>query len=130
MVDANPILSALLSERSAASRIFWSAKIREFATTAFTVGEVEKYLPELAKKLHRPEEELRLNLRLLPLTVYEREAYKGHGKEAEEQIGERDPDDVDLLALALHLGAPIWSNDKDFEEAEVIRPASRKGSAW
>ena len=30
-----------------------------------------------------------------------------------------DPDDVALLALALHLGLPIWSNNRDFEDARV-----------
>ena len=39
--------------------------------------------------------------------------------EASRRIGPRDPDDVDLLALALHFEIPIWSNDKDFEELNV-----------
>ena len=39
--------------------------------------------------------------------------------EAEKQIGHRDPDDVEILALALHLRLPIWSNDNDFECAKV-----------
>jgi len=34
---------------------------------------------------------------------------------ARKRIGKRDPDDVDLLALALELKIPIWSNDGDFE---------------
>jgi len=34
-------------------------------------------------------------------------------------IGERDPDDVDLLALALKLDIPIWTNDRDFEKTGV-----------
>ncbi len=30
-------------------------------------------------------------------------------------IDKIDPDDIHLLALALKLNCPIWSNDKDFE---------------
>ncbi len=30
-------------------------------------------------------------------------------------MAERDPKDVPLAALALKLGIPIWSNDRDFE---------------
>jgi len=30
-------------------------------------------------------------------------------------IGQRDPDDVEILALTLHLGIPLWSNDSEFE---------------
>ena len=29
--------------------------------------------------------------------------------------GRRDPEGVELLALALHLSLPVWSNDDDFE---------------
>jgi len=39
--------------------------------------------------------------------------------EAMRRIGRRDPDDVDLLAVALHLQLPVWSNDKDFEGLAV-----------
>jgi len=38
--------------------------------------------------------------------------------EAKRRIGRRDPDDVDVLALALHAGVPVWSND-NFEDAGV-----------
>jgi predicted nucleic acid-binding protein len=41
-------------------------------------------------------------------------------------IGERDPDDVELLALALAFDCPIWSNDndlKDVAEAKVFTTA-------
>ena len=34
-------------------------------------------------------------------------------------FGSRDPDDVDLLALALHLKAAVWSNDRDFRDAGI-----------
>lgn len=39
--------------------------------------------------------------------------------EAERYIGKRDPDDVALLALALKLQIPVWSNDKDFRVAPI-----------
>jgi hypothetical protein len=39
--------------------------------------------------------------------------------EATRRMRRRDPDDADVLALALHLDVPIWSNDIDFEEAGI-----------
>jgi len=39
--------------------------------------------------------------------------------EAQRRIGRRDPDDIDVLASALHAGVPVWSNDSDFEDAGV-----------
>ena len=42
------------------------------------------------------------------------------------KIGQRDPKDVHVLALALQLDSPIWSEDRDFEglpDVEVHRTA-------
>ena len=62
---------------------------------------------------------LLLTLAALPVTVVERSEYEHHLPEAERRIGKRDPDDVDVLALALDLKLAVWSNDNDFEAAGV-----------
>lgn len=51
--------------------------------------------------------------------IVEPQVYAAKLAEAERRIGRRDPNDVDLLALALHLRVPVWSNDNDFEDAGV-----------
>jgi predicted nucleic acid-binding protein len=56
---------------------------------------------------------------LLPLTPYTGRIYRKSIAEAVRRIGQRDPRDVDVLALALHLGIPIWSNDGDFQNAGI-----------
>lgn len=117
VVDANPIISALIG--GAASRVFAESHIEEFATAEFTLGEVTKYLPRLAQKAEAEEAVLLLDLQLLPLKIYSRDFYSSRWKEAENRIGTRDPNDVDLLALALKLRVPIWSNDPDFQSARV-----------
>ncbi len=38
---------------------------------------------------------------------------------ARRRIGKRDPDDVELLALALHFQVPLRTNDNDFEGCGV-----------
>lgn len=115
VVDANPIISALLG--GAALRAFWNDAIREWATTQFTVNEVLSYLPQLASKIYVPKEMLRLELELLPLVIYKKESYRDFISEARRRIAGRDENDVDLLALALKLSYPIWTNDRDFEQA-------------
>jgi len=55
----------------------------------------------------------------LPVKVVEREVYEESIPEAKRRIGRRDPDDVEILALALHTGAALWSNDNDFEDADI-----------
>lgn len=40
-------------------------------------------------------------------------------KKAKLQIAHRDPQDIEILALALELGRPLWTNDKDFEHTTI-----------
>ena len=62
---------------------------------------------------------LLLTLAALPVTVVERSDYEQHLPEAKRRIGKRDPDDVDVLALALDLNLAVWSNANVFEDAGV-----------
>jgi predicted nucleic acid-binding protein len=55
----------------------------------------------------------------LPVTIVEEAVYASARPRAHKLIGQRDPDDVDVLALVLHLGLPLWSNDNDFEETGI-----------
>jgi predicted nucleic acid-binding protein len=55
----------------------------------------------------------------LPVTAVNASVYARSVSEARRRIGRRDPDQIDILALALHFGLPIWSNDNDFEAAGV-----------
>lgn len=42
-------------------------------------------------------------------------------EEAEEAIGDTDPDDVLYLACALARNAGVWSDDSDFDEQDLVR---------
>ncbi len=122
VVNANPILSSLLGGN--ATRIFLGLPVEEFATTQHTLAEVKRYIPDLSQKLRAKgvevtEGELFLALLTLPIKVYPRSFYRESLREAKARIAKRDPHDVDLLALALALGAPIWSNDEDFKVAGI-----------
>jgi predicted nucleic acid-binding protein len=45
--------------------------------------------------------------------------YEDLREEAEERIAARDPDDWPTVALALTLGLPVWSQDKDLTDAGI-----------
>ncbi len=119
VVDANAILATLLG--GSARRIFFETSISEFAVPASVIDEVRAYLPRLADKLDASPMLLEFALDLLPLRVYSRSAYTRAMSEARRRIERRDPDDVEVLALTLRLGVPLWSNDRDFEETGVER---------
>jgi len=55
----------------------------------------------------------------LPVTVVDSSVYQDSMAEARRRIGSRDPDDVQILALAIHLQIPVRSNDNDFTNVGV-----------
>lgn len=112
-VDANIILSALLGGKP--SSILFDPRFH-FVTTRFTLEEVEKYMPRLAKKLNLPEKSFRELLHKLPILAYSKKYYTGKIKDAKAMIWEIDKKDVDILALALQFDAHLWSQDRDFEK--------------
>ena len=116
VADANVILSAVIGK--AALKIFTNTDIK-IITTQFNIGETLEYLPRLAEKYELKLEILESQLKLLSLVVYQKEFYEDKLKIAFKKVGEIDPEDIDLLALAIKLNLPIWSNDKDFKKARV-----------
>jgi len=109
VVGANVILSAVVGGKAAG--LMWSIP-SELVTTTHTLREVTRYLPTLANKAEVPLEVALGALRLLPIASYRRTLYRAEVAQARDLIGSRDPNDVDLLALALKIRSPIWTNDR------------------
>ncbi len=57
---------------------------------------------------------------MLRLDAVQKETYSEQIPAALDLIGKRDPDDVELVALALALRCPVWSNDNDLVELKEI----------
>jgi predicted nucleic acid-binding protein len=117
VADANVLLSALIGGR--ASIVLTHPSVERVYAAVATLDEVHEYAGELARKKRVAPDVLLMSLASLPVVVVERTEYADKVKEAQKRIGERDPDDVDALALALHLRVPVWSNDDDFRGAGV-----------
>ena len=117
VVDANPILSALLGGN--ARRVFFESAVEEFAVPERVLAEVRTYIPTLALKAGLHAAALELLLTLLPLSPYPEASYRRSIPEAARLIAHRDPGDVPPLALALHLDTPLWTNDRDFTRTGV-----------
>jgi predicted nucleic acid-binding protein len=112
VVDANPLLSALLAGR--AREILFTSGL-EFYSPQTTLFEVAKYLPFVARKLGRSELDLFREFELLPVKAVQPHVYEADLARATHLIGQRDAKDVPVLALALRLRLPIWTEDRDFE---------------
>ena len=115
--DANVLLAAILGGR--ARHILASPKLEEALTTESTLAEVREYAVVLARKKRLPADLLLLAVASLPVTVVSPSTYARSMSEARRRIGNRDPDDIPLLALAISYDIPVWSNDKDFEGTGV-----------
>jgi predicted nucleic acid-binding protein len=115
--DANVLLSAIIGGR--ARLVLTHPQVREVFTAEHTLAEVEEYVPILSKQKRLPTDILLLAVAALPVTVVNHAQYAKSIAEATKRIGPRDPEDIELLALALHLRIPIWSNDRDFERLNV-----------
>jgi len=117
VVDANPIISALIGGTS--REIFFRKSLR-FVTTEHTINEVERFIPYISEKSGVEEKEIKKALFLLPLKIYERGYYEDKIKKAEKIIKHIDENDVDILALALKLKAPLWTNDRHFDNVREV----------
>jgi predicted nucleic acid-binding protein len=115
VADANVLLSALAQK--AASKVFLYDI--EIITTSHTIEEVKEYLPRFSQKDKVPLMLLRRSMDMLPVKIKQRLFYAESLERAEKLIGSRDPEDVDILALALKTKAPIWTNDNDFKKLGV-----------
>jgi predicted nucleic acid-binding protein len=93
--------------------------VEEVLTTDANQAEVEEYALLLAEKKRLRGDLLLLAVASLPITVVERSEYSMSLPQARRRIGLPDPDDAELLALALHHKIPIRSNDHDFEKLRV-----------
>jgi predicted nucleic acid-binding protein len=111
--DANVLLSAVLGGR--ARLVLSHPGIEEVLTTETTFAEVQEYASLLGQKKKLAPEALMLAVAALPVSIVAREVYEKAIGGARKRIGWRDPDDAELLAMAMHLSIPLWSNDNDFE---------------
>lgn len=89
-----------------------------FATQA-VAEEIARHIPRLAAKRGLDEALLLSALQVMPVEWKPAADYESQRAEAERRMANRDLDDWPTVALALELGLPVWSQDKDFADAGV-----------
>ena len=111
VIDANPLLSALLGGKA---RTILLSRSFHFVTTEHTTWEVKKYIPVISEKSGISEKDILFAFERFPIITIDQRNYDDTMIKADFLIGKRDRKDVHVLALALKLKQPIWSDDKDF----------------
>lgn len=79
--------------------------------------EIARHIPRLAEQRRLDPALLFAALQVMPVEWRPAADYDQRQEEAENRIAARDPDDWPTVALALTLGLPVWSQDKDLTTA-------------
>ncbi len=116
VLDANILIRAVLGKRVRLLLEEYALRGMRFCAPDAAYAEAEKYLPSLLKKKDKNAAEASSALLYLQSLVepVDRETYSAFEEEAKQRLRGRDEDDWPVLASALALNCPIWTEDTDF----------------
>ena len=115
VLDANILIRAVLGQR--VRRIFEvHAESISFFLPETAYAEAEEHLASLVvKRGGDPAKALAALKAMAALaTIVSDDVYRDFEAEARKRLGTRDPEDWPILAAALALDCPIWTEDTDF----------------
>jgi|SRR5437667_1546113 len=116
VLDANILIRAVLGRRVRQLLDDYSNKAIRFVTPDVAYADADKYLPLLLQKRGKPTADALKSLEYLREVVepVDGELYSEFEVEARERLRGRDESDWPILATALALNCPIWTEDSDF----------------
>jgi predicted nucleic acid-binding protein len=120
VLDANILIRAVLGKR-VREIILVNASTARFFAPDVAFADARTYLPALLKKRYLDSAS---GMKLLDgfervIEILGLEVYGSFHRQALLRIGVRDPDDWPVLACAMAMGCPIWTEDTDFFGAGV-----------
>lgn len=115
VLDANILIRAVLGTRVRRLLETYSGRVSLFVPVD-VYAEAEEHLQTLVLRRGGDcKTALDMLCSLLPLVaLIGSDVYEAHEIEARERLGTRDPEDWPILAAALALDCPIWTEDTDF----------------
>ncbi len=115
VLDANILIRAVLGQQVRHILEAHAADISFFVPES-AYGEAEEHLAALVIKRGGDPAKGLASLRSMAAlgTIVSQDLYGDFEAEARKRLGARDPEDWPILATALALGCPIWTEDTDF----------------
>lgn len=115
VLDANILIRAVLGRRVRQLILEHSESVKFFSPDV-AYSDARKYLPELLSKRGVDAVPAMAVLEALESIVQplEFELYTGFQQQALQRIAIRDADDWPVLACAMTIGCPVWTEDADF----------------
>lgn len=116
VLDANILIRAVLGRRVRQLLEEYAAVGVRFCAPDVAYADAEKYLPALLTKRGKADADVSASLRYLEQFVepMDTESYGVFEGEARQRLRSRDEEDWPVLAVALALSCPIWTEDTDF----------------
>ena len=116
VLDANILVRAVLGRRVRVLLETYAARGVKFFAPDIAFKDANKYLPAILKKRGKPEIDVFAALKYLQLFVesIKPETYSSYENDARQRLRGRDEDDWPVLATALGLACPVWTEDSDF----------------
>jgi len=120
VIDANIIISALLSTEGKTFDLIFNDKLRLFAPK-FLLEEIKKHKAEILKKSGLEDNQLSIVIELVSSKIdfVPKQDFKVFIGEAKRVSP--DPNDAEYFALALKLNCSIWSNDKKLKNQDEVK---------
>lgn len=115
VLDANILIRAVLGSRVLALLRKYAGQV-EFMAPDVAFQEAREHLPGIleTRKIAAAPAMATLDLLTGLVQTVEAETYSAYESVARERIDKRDEDDWPVLAAALALDCPIWTEDSDF----------------
>ena len=116
VLDANILIRAVLGKKVNSLILQYNNQVA-FYTPDLCFQDAEKYLPIILEK--RPNVDTDLAMNVLTqisqiVSPLDKDIYSEFEVEAKKRIASKDKDDWSVVAAALFLNCPIWTEDKDF----------------
>jgi predicted nucleic acid-binding protein len=120
VLDANILIRAVLGKRVRELIVANAGSVQYFAPDV-AYADARKYLPALLEKRGVNSAAALTVLDILESLVQplERDVYSGWQTQALQRIALRDADDWPVLACAMAIACPVWTEDVDFFGAGV-----------
>lgn len=128
VLDANILIRAIFGFRVRELLALYGYAV-EFYTPDHCIEEARRNLPRIAgiRRIPTIEAEAILDQLLQGfLHVTDRPLYEQYEKQARELIADRDADDWPVIATAILLQAPIWTEDRDFSGCGIATWSTAK----
>jgi predicted nucleic acid-binding protein len=115
VLDANILIRAVLGNKVRDLLITHSGSV-DFFIPDICMEDAQKYLPIIFKKRNIPTDSALEILSYLKnlLQVVDKNIYQRRCEEAQKRMKNRDLHDWPVVATALTLNSPIWTEDQDF----------------